>query len=198
MRRDFDLDLKDGEKVEKEVAHLLSEKMKNLHYVEKVDHARYPFDLRLTLKDKEGRHTDVNIEVKALEGRKFIHWGSKKIAEMMDTGVVEVWDDDYKQKRPHWFSDQTDIIVFKNKARGKFYFYRAQPVIEHLKNWTGHLTYAKNDCDDTSGWLMKFYWSPDEAVHPRFRDESMFLPGFMFSMDGIVEDECPLDAPNYL
>ena len=109
----------------------------------------------------------------------------------MDTGVVEVWSDDYKQKRPHWFSDQTDIIVFKNKARGKFYFYRAQPVIEHLKAWTGPLTYAKNDCDDTSGWLMKFYWSPDEAVHPRFRDESMFLPGFMFCIDGEVENELP-------
>jgi hypothetical protein len=83
--------------------------------------------------------------------------GSKKMSEHLPTGVVEVWADQYKHKRPEFFHDDVHIIAFKNRARGKFYLYRAQPVIEHLKNWTGHLTWAKNDCDDTNGFIMQFY-----------------------------------------
>ena len=192
MTRHFHGDKAIGEKVELELLNLLKKTMKNLHYIEKVKpvcEGGYPYDLRMTLRDDDGRSTDINIEVKALAGRKIVQWGDRKISEHLPTGAIEVWADDYKHKRPEFYHDDVHVIVFKNRARGKFYFYRAQPVIEYLKNWKGHLTVADNNCEDTGGWMMKFYWSPNEDVHPRFRDESMFLPGFMFEMNGIVEDE---------
>ena len=191
MRTDFHKDRIKGEKDEMELAELLTN-IPNFHYVEKVKplcEGGYPFDLRLTLKDEEGRSKDLNIEVKSEAGRKIVKWGGKKISEHLQTGVVEVWADQYKHKRPEFFHDDVHIIAFKNRARGKFYLYRAQPVIEHLKNWTGHLTWAKNDCDDTNGFIMQFYWSPEEYINPRWIDESMFLPGYLMTMDGIVEDD---------
>ena len=194
MRRNFHLDKTTGEKAEIELAHLLAEKLNNFHYIEKVKplcDGGYPFDLRLTLKDEDGRSKDFNIEVKSEAGRKIVQWGDKKISEALPTGVVEVWADDAKRKRPEFYHDDVHIIAFKNKARGKFYLYRAQPVIEYLKKWTGHLTAAKNDCEDTSGHLMQFYWSPEEYVNPRWIDEKMFLPGYMLTIDGIIEDDIP-------
>ena len=192
MTRKFHTDKIIGEKVERELLNLLKNNVKDYYFVEKVpcvNDGGYPYDLRLTTRDEDGRSRDINIEVKAESGRKIIQWGDRKISEHLNTGCVEVWADVQKKKRPEFFNDDVDIIVFKNRARGKFYFYRAQPVIEYLKNWEGELTYAKNNCEDTNGWIMKFYWSPDEDVHPKFRDERMFLPGFLCERQGIVEDE---------
>ena len=191
MRRHFHLDRIKGEKGEIELANLLAEKMPNFHYIEKVKCLKdggYPFDLRLTVRDEQEISNDINIEVKTEAGRKIVQWNNKKISEHLETGVIEVWADQYKHKRPEFFHDDVHIIVFKNKARGKFYFYRAQTVIEYLKNWTGHLTWAKNDCEDTNGLIMQFYW-PGANINPRWLDESMFLPGYMFELDGIVEDD---------
>ena len=191
--RNFDIDLKTGKNTEKELANILRCKLSNLTYIDEVDWKKYGFDLRATFENDKGQHYDKNIEVKGLAGQKVVQWGKTTITEHLDTGVVEVWADDQKRKRPHWFRDDVDIIVFKNKVRGKFYFYQAQPVIEYLKNWNGKLTWAKNDCEDTSGWIMQFYWSPDERdnMHPNFVDENKFLPGFMFELQGKIEDELP-------
>lgn len=168
--RNFSIDLSLGEKAERECAHLLKKNLKKCIAIQKVDHKRFPFDLRITIERDDGTTFDKCIEVKSLEGRH-------------DTGVVEVWSDDQKTKRPHWFSEQTDIIVFQDRSRNKWFFYDAQRVISHLSTYPGTLTRAKNDCADDSGWIAKFYWNPNDATGP-FVIPHFQMPGFFYEMEG--------------
>ena len=148
--RNFDIDLELGEKAEKEFAQMLKRKMKGLTCVQKVDYKKYAYDLRITFDG--GR--DKTVEVKSLAGG-------------YPTCCVEVWADDAKTKRPHWFHPDVDIVAFQDRSRNQWFLYQAQEVIQFLKEYDGRLTRAKNGCKDDRGWLALFSW----------KDGS--LPGFM-------------------
>lgn len=155
--REFHSDRIIGEKAEKEFATILS-RMKNFVSVEKMDWEKYPYDLLLTRRGKDGALVQHTIEVKHLAGG-------------YDTGCVEPWADDAKTKRPHWWHKDVDFITFKRADKNIFYVYQAQPVIEYLRAWTGPLTYAKNNNKHDSGWLVRFPWAG--------------MPGFVTQIEGL-------------
>jgi len=166
--RNFSIDLDLGEVAEKKLAKVLQNRLKGVKAIQKMDHKKAPYDLLITIEREDGTTFDRTIEVKSLEGR-------------YDTGVVEIWADDAKTKRPHWFSDKVDIVVFQDRSRDKWFFYDAQSVIKHLTNWSGRLTRAANPCEDDSGWLAKFYWNPNDNLGP-FAIPHYQMEGFLYEL----------------
>lgn len=156
-----------GERAERELARIFRSKMKNFISVEKVDYKLEGFDLLLKLKVKD-EVKEARIEVKDLAGG-------------YDTGVVEVWADDNKTKRPHWWHmGSCDYIFFKDSSRNMWFQYDADKMINFLENYYGGLTRARNQNKDDSGWLAKFYWDPNQnAYHKSFKCD-----GFIMSFEG--------------
>ena len=152
MTRNFEIDLELGEKAEREFAQMLKRKMTTVRAIQKVDHSRYPYDLRVTIETEMG-DVDKTVEVKSLAGG-------------YPTVCVEVWADDSKTKRPQWFHKDVDIVAFQDRSCNKWFLYQAQEVIQFLKKYDGRLTRAKNDCKDDRGWIALFSWDDE-------------LPGFM-------------------
>ena len=86
------------------------------------------------------------------------------------TGVVEVWADDAKTKRPHW--GDADVIAFKDRKQNKWFIYDVAEVTKHLAAVPDHkLTRANNGCKDDSGWIVKFKWANG-------------MPGYLGSIEG--------------
>ena len=154
--RNWTIDLQTGEQAEKDFAQSLKKRMKTLKYVQKVDYKQFPYDLRITIAGDD-KDFDKTIEVKSLAGG-------------YPTGVVEVWADDNKTKRPHWHHKDVDIIAFRNEKENTWYIYDAQRVIEHLHEYEGPLTRCRNGNNDNPGWIAKFIWNA--------------MPGFVMSFKG--------------
>ena len=154
--RNWTIDLQTGEQAEKDFAQSLKKRMKTLKYVQKVDYKQFPYDLRITVAGDD-KDFDKTIEVKSLAGG-------------YPTGVVEVWADDNKTKRPHWHHKDVDIIAFRNEKENTWYIYDAQRVIEHLHEYEGPLTRCRNGNNDNPGWIAKFIWNA--------------MPGFVMSFKG--------------
>jgi len=154
--RNWTIDLQTGEQAEKDFAQSLEKRMKTLKYVQKVDYKQFPYDLRITVAGDD-KDFDKTIEVKSLAGG-------------YPTGVVEVWADDNKTKRPHWHHKDVDIIAFRNEKENTWYIYDAQRVIEFLQSYTGPLTRCRNGNNDNPGWIAKFIWNA--------------MPGFVMSFKG--------------
>jgi len=154
--RNWTIDLQTGEQAEKDFAQSLKKRMKTLKYVQKVDYKQFPYDLRITVAGDD-KDFDKTIEVKSLAGG-------------YPTGVVEVWADDNKTKRPHWHHKDVDIIAFRNEKENTWYIYDAQRVIEHLHEYEGPLTRCRNGNNDNPGWIAKFIWDA--------------MPGFVMSFKG--------------
>jgi hypothetical protein len=157
--RNFHSDLKIGEEAEKEFAKSLL-KDEQVSEVFKVDWSTHPYDLEVILKNGQTK----TFEVKVLAGG-------------YNTGVVEVWADDAKSKRPHWWSEDTNFVVFKNASTNTWYMYKAKDVIAWLKAYDSPLVRANNGCADDSGWLAKFYWNPDMKVS--FKNQDFVMDGFV-------------------
>ena len=158
MTRTFEIDLKLGETAERDFASVLKKNLKGLTGIQKVDHKKYPYDLRLTFDGGK----DKTVEVKSLAGG-------------YPTCCVEVWADDKRTKRPHWFHPDVDIVAFQDRSCNKWFLYQAQPVIQFLKDYDGRLTRAKSGCTDDSGWIGLFSWNGGLPTS---------LPGFMIIIDG--------------
>ena len=147
MTRNFEIDLELGEKAEREFAQMLKRKMTTVRAIQKVDHSRYPYDLRVTIETEMG-DVDKTVEVKSLAGG-------------YPTVCVEVWADDSKTKRPQWFHKDVDIVAFQDRSCNKWFLYQAQEVIQFLKKYDGRLTRAKNGCKDDRGWIALFSWDDE-------------------------------------
>ena len=152
MNRNFEIDLALGEQAERDFAKMLKKKMNTVRAIQKVDHKKYPYDLRVTIETEMG-DVDKTVEVKSLAGG-------------YPTVCVEVWADDSKTKRPQWFHKDVDIVAFQDRSCNKWFLYQAQEVIQFLKKYDGRLTRAKNGCKDNSGWIGLFSWADE-------------LPGFL-------------------
>ena len=155
--RTFEIDLELGETAERDFAKVLKKKMRTVKAIQKVNYKKYPYDLRITV-ETEGGQVDKTVEVKSLAGG-------------YPTACVEVWADNNKTKRPHWFHKDVDIVAFQDRSRNKWFLYQAQPVIQFLKEYQGPLTRAKNSCKDDSGYITLFTWEDG-------------LPGFMTEVRG--------------
>jgi hypothetical protein len=114
MTRNFEIDLELGEKAEREFAQMLKRKMTTVRAIQKVDHKKYPYDLRVTIETEMG-DVDKTVEVKSLAGG-------------YPTVCVEVWADDSKTKRPQWFHKDVDIVAFQDRSINKWFLYQAQEV----------------------------------------------------------------------
>jgi hypothetical protein len=147
MTRTFEIDLKLGETAERAFAAVLKKNLKGLTHIQKVDHKKYSYDLRLTIETQLGT-VDKTVEVKSLAGG-------------YPTLCVEVWADDARTRRPHWFHPDVDIVAFQDRSINKWFLYQAQPVIQFLKEYDGRLTRAKNGCKDDRGWLALFSWDDE-------------------------------------
>ena len=157
MERNWQIDLAKGEEAERDFANMLKWQMKSLKYVQKVDYADYPYDLRVTFASDLG-DVDKTVEVKSLAGG-------------YPTGVVEVWADDSQTKRPHWHHKDVDIIVFRDESTNIWYMYDAQCVIAYLQNYTGPMTRCRNGNADNPGWIAKFIWNEMSGFIMSFRGE---------------------------
>ena len=162
MTRTFTIDLETGEQAERDFAKMLKKKMTTLKGVQKVDHKKFPYDLRVSIETELGT-VDRTVEVKSLAGG-------------YPTACVEVWKDDAKTQRPQWYHPDVDIIAFQDRSADVWFLYQAQPVIQFLKEYKGPLTRAKNGCRDASGWIGLFSWNPG------LEDKS--LPGFVAMVKG--------------
>jgi hypothetical protein len=162
MTRNFEIDLKLGEQAERDFAKVLKKRMTTVRAIQKVDHTRYPYDLRVTIETEMGK-VDKTVEVKSLAGG-------------YPTVCVEVWADDDRTKRPHWFHKDVDIIAFQDRSCNTWFLYQAQEVISFLKAHKGPLTRANNGCKDASGWIGLFDWNAGW--------EGKSLPGFMAMVKG--------------
>lgn len=188
----YDNDYKKSLEAEEELMNILKKEVRNFHSIKKVpplSEGGYPYDLKLLTEDKKtGLLKHLNIEVKSEAAKKVIPWGNGFQLEPYDTGCVEVFHDRTKEKRPEFFNDEVHLIAFKNRYDGIFYCYKAQEVIEYLKNWTGPLTFAKNKCESKNGApLMKFYWEPEKAASSPFFDKANVLPGYLRSYKGKID-----------
>jgi hypothetical protein len=162
MTRNFEIDLRLGEKAERDFAQVLKTKMTTVRAIQKVDHARYPYDLRVTVETGLGT-VDRTVEVKSLAGG-------------YPTVCVEVWADDNQTRRPHWFHPDVDIIAFQDRSCNTWFLYQAQEVIKFLKEYDGRLTRADNGCKDARGWIGLFSWNGGV--------EGKSLPGFLTMVKG--------------
>ena len=145
-RRSFDkTDLKIGKKGEQQFIDMMKKRCTNICHIENVDYKKYNYDVRITFEREDGTKYDRTVEVKSLAGGH-------------PTGVVEVWANDAKTKRPHWFHKDVDMIAFQDRSCNKWFVYWAQPVIRYLKEQEGPFVRCNNNCEDSPGWMHKFVW----------------------------------------
>jgi hypothetical protein len=162
--------LKIGERAERELAQIIKTRMSGFRDIEKVDYTKHGFDLFLRF-EKDGIMRANAIEVKDLAGG-------------YATGVVEVWADDNKTRRPHWWKmGNCDYIFFKDSSRNLWFMYDADKVIKFLENYTGFMFRARNGNKDDSGWLAKFYWDPNNL--PTNYDSQFVCDGWLMTFRGI-------------
>ena len=165
-------DLKEAEKVEKEFAKILKSKGARCF---KVPHTSYGYDIRAVLPDGSIK----TYEIKSLAG-------VDVRGNIMKTGCVEVWSDDKRTKRPHWWAmGDTDYIVFKNRLENTFYIYDAKALISSLEDYIGEEVRAGTSNKDDSGWLAKFYWKGSESEG--FLHKTYILDGFLGTYKGLAE-----------
>lgn len=146
---DFNNDLVLGEKAEMEMAKIFLSR-DDVKRCSKVDWKRYGYDLDVEFKDGKVR----KFEIKSLGGG-------------YPTGVVEVWADDNKTKRPHWWNS-CEYIIFKDRSRSMWFMYKREPFVNWLTAQT-NLTRAANGCKDDSGWIVKFGWDDTPGFLKKFR-----------------------------
>ena len=159
-----------GDKAEKELAQLFKSKMPGFVSVDKVDYKTHGFDLALTF-IRDGIKFTKACEVKDLAGG-------------YDTGVVEVWANDNKTRRPHWWKmGGCDYIFFKDESRNLWFMYNANEVIKFLENYTGYQFRAYNGNEDDSGWLAKFYW--DRTNLPKNHNNQYVMDGWIATFKGL-------------
>jgi hypothetical protein len=140
MSRTFHTDLDLGKQAEREMFVILA-KREDITGIKMTDWTKVGYDISYQLADG----TVKNMEVKSLAGG-------------YPTGVVEVWCDDAKTKRPHW--GEADVIAFKNRKEDKWYVYDALEVVNYLATVPdSSLTRANNGCKDDSGFIVKFKWA---------------------------------------
>ena len=158
-----------GEAAERELARIMKKKMSGLIDITKVDYKQHGFDLLVDY-EKEGIKFSKAIEVKDLAGG-------------YPTGVVEIWADDNKTKRPWWWlKGGCDYIFFKNEKKNLWFMYSAEEVIKFLENYTDHQFRAYNGNKDDSGWLAKFYWDPTNL--PADHNPNYVMDGWIMTFPG--------------
>ncbi len=161
--------VKIGEEAERELARIMKSKMSGLKDITKVDYKTHGFDLFVEyVKD------DVSYG-KAME--------VKSLAGGYDTGVVEIWADDNKTRRPHWWKmGGCDYIFFKNEKKNLWFMYNTEEVIKFLQNYTAYQFRAYNGNKDDSGWLAKFYWDPTNL--PANHNPDYVMDGWCMTFPG--------------
>jgi len=136
--RDFHTDLDLGKLAEREMFMLLAARPA-VTAIKMTDWTKVGYDISY----------QINGEVRSLE--------VKSLGGGYPTGVVEVWADDAKTKRPHW--GDADLIAFKDRSKNKWFIYEVAEVTKFLGAVPdGDLTRANNGCKDDSGWIVKFKW----------------------------------------
>lgn len=151
--RTFQTDLDLGKAAEREMFKILAAR-DNVIAIKFTDWTKVGYDISYMLEGNIVR----NMEVKSLAGG-------------YPTGVVEVWTDNAKTRRPHWAD--ADIIAFKDRSQNKFFVYDAKEVIRYLETIPdNNLTRANNGCKDDSGWIVKFKWENG-------------MPGFLGTVKGL-------------
>jgi len=148
---DFNNDLVLGEKAEMEMRRLFLSRS-DVSRCAKVDWRKYGFDLAVKFNNGKIR----KFEIKSLAGG-------------YNTGVVEVWADDNKTRRPHWW-DSCDYILFKDRSTNTWFMYKRELFVNWLLSQT-NLTRANNGCKDDSGWIVKFKWENSPGFLHKFKGE---------------------------
>jgi len=161
-----------GERAEKELALIFKKRMSGFIDIKKVDYKKYGFDLFFRFV-KDGIVRADTIEVKDLAGG-------------YQTGVVEVWADDRKTRRPHWWKmGNCNYIFFKDSSRNLWFMYEADKVIKFLENYKGFMFRAGNGNKDDSGWLAKFYWDPNNL--PPHHNPEFVMDGWLMTFKGAIK-----------
>jgi hypothetical protein len=137
--RTFYSDLDLGKQAEREMFIILASR-NDVTAIKMTDWTKVGYDLAYQMKGKTK-----SMEVKSLGGG-------------YPTGVVEVWSDDKKTKRPHWLD--ADYIAFKDRSKNKWFMYNVKEFTAWLFDCDdSQLCRANNGCKDDSGWIRKFKWA---------------------------------------
>lgn len=141
----------------------------NGFFTQPMDHRIFPYDITAS----KSLDKPITIEVKAL------NWGRASYP----TGVLEVYSNDSKTKRPQWiaYNDKVSVIAAINMADFKVHFFNATKLMEHFEElelqgshmYPAHAgASSRNDCP---GFTYKFAWQDKSIGHMFSADLKPFL-----------------------
>jgi hypothetical protein len=129
------------------------------YHTQLMDHNIFPYDLTIA----KTLAKSITVEVKAL------NWGRGNYP----TGVLEIYQDDNKTKRPQWIThnDKVSIIAAINMADFQLHIFNANKLMEHFMamELAGIYMYpahqGSSSRQDCPGYTYKFAWQDKFIGH---------------------------------